>query len=347
MLKIKVLFCNLILFTSLFSWAGGDVVGNGGGLWTCKDKTGALKSAQLVDLYEAKEEFGYLVAKDFGSADQIVNERMNIVARDLPEIYPSLKSNLQQVQDNIRYVGGILQVVNDSLYRISPNPKTCQDGVWTYEQFANYTNLGSVLIQKDLWDQTLVLEQDKAALLIHEATYNWLRSTKNDQNSIRARWIVGIIFSQLTSSERQAELTKAMSLSLNPTPSPVAPQPVRPAVPTYACYLESNHNSSASIGYGSNILQGQTEAVKACGSQAGGDQFFCSENDVKCEKQEQEEVFFCRVISHNNNSVSDGSGHSKVEALYRAMHECMNQGDHFFCLTAEQKCEKTESAKIL
>ncbi len=337
MLKTKSIFM-LLFLSSLLAQAGGDVVGNGGGLWVCRSSANDVTSAMLVDLYEAKEEFGYSIPQALGSADQILAQRMAVIEKDLPQIIVRLKTSLQGVQSKIHYVDGILQVINDSLYRTSPNPRGCPTGNWNYEQLANYTNLDLVLIQKDLWNNPALPAQDKAGLLMHEAVYKWMRAEFNDLNSVRSRWIVAIFFADLSPSERQAEFEKAMKLNGNPLPVP-APVPP-PSVPAFACYLEDQHDSTASIGYGRIEKEAESEALKSCASRSGGNNFFCNSSHIDCEKQQAQENFFCQLINHHDNITTTGVGHSKLEAKYKAMDECILKGQGFFCLSSIADCEE-------
>ena len=56
----------MIVIPAALTYAGGSGVGNGGGIWTCRAKSGnhPLLAAELVDLSEARREFALEFPRD-------------------------------------------------------------------------------------------------------------------------------------------------------------------------------------------------------------------------------------------------------------------------------------------
>lgn len=188
----------------------GDKIGNGGGLWACRTPEGIVR-AELVDLFEAREEFK-LDLKNFGkeSVDEIVRERLAYVRGALPDLYEEWVSHFEYVLNHRQLVNARLRPIEDSLYRIEPVAATCPEGSWEYTQFANFTEYGQILIRRDLWENPAVSERDKAALLFHESLYRWTRIRLVDHDSVRARRIVGYLFSQHSPGDLRREISKTI-----------------------------------------------------------------------------------------------------------------------------------------
>lgn len=188
----------------------GDKIGNGGGLWACRAPDRIVR-AELVDLFEAREEFK-LNLKAFGkkSADEILREQLVYVRSALPDLYDEWISHFNYALKNRQLVNAKLRPIEDSLYRIEPAAQTCPEGKWEYTQFANFTEYGQILIQRDLWESPAISELDRAALLFHESLYRWARIRLLDRDSVRARRIVGYLFSTLKPEELRREFDKAV-----------------------------------------------------------------------------------------------------------------------------------------
>lgn len=183
--------------------------GNGGGAWVCQnsDNLGTIRWARLVDLYEGRTEFGLNIPEIQNReyleiADTVMVRRLFPVSEDL---YRSVNEKLETVKARLVMVNADLAVVNDSLYRIQPARRECLGGTISYVQLANFTNDHRILIQQNLFNDPHLSETDKAALLIHEAVYAYLRD-QGDENSVRTRKIVGLLFSTLPQDSLRQEM---------------------------------------------------------------------------------------------------------------------------------------------
>jgi formylglycine-generating enzyme required for sulfatase activity len=194
-------------------------IGNGGGTWVCQnnDSLGTIRWAKLVDLYEGRTEFSRSIpeVKNLDSdqiVDQIMVRRLFPISEDL---YKSINDELETVKSNLVMVNADLQIVDDALYRIRPMKTECLGGTISYVQLANYTDYGKILIQENLFQDPHLSETDKAALMIHEAVYAFLRDRYSDKTSVRARKLVGLLFSTINQESLKKEIEKLLGGGLD------------------------------------------------------------------------------------------------------------------------------------
>ena len=194
---------------------GGSTVGNGGGLWVCQnlDQLGTIRWARLVDLFEGRVEFGMNILDEnpaFTYEDIVKQKRTRLWAADR-DFYESIDPYIEKVLRALKPVDADLEIVNDALYRLRPHKKYCALGKITYVQLANYTSYGKILLQKDIWNDGKLSNQDKAALIVHEAVYWYLRDEHKDANSVRAREIVAAVFSDLCPKRLAMRINKVLT----------------------------------------------------------------------------------------------------------------------------------------
>lgn len=201
--QIKIGLFSLLLPSLL--WAGGSV-GNGGGVWACREASGEIRWTKLVDLYEAENEFGLdLAINPAASVEDYLNNVLVKTKTVNRTFYFALKSNLETVKQKIKVVDNAnLTVIDDALFRISPLASSCQQGKLAYEQLANYTAYDRILLNKELWQPLSNIE--KAGLYLHEAIYLLERTRKNATNSVNTRKLVGLLLSQLSVKVYQNDL---------------------------------------------------------------------------------------------------------------------------------------------
>ncbi|MBC75308.1 MAG: hypothetical protein CME64_04765 [Halobacteriovoraceae bacterium] len=188
-------------------------VGNGGGAWVCQnnDQLQSIRWARLVDLYEAEKEFG-LPMKVFEAFDyrQIVDLQKAKLFSVNKKLYEALFPYFDDIERNLREVDGDLEVIDDALYRMKPSARDCSGGKVKYTQLANYTHYGSILVNEHLFNSSKLAEVDKAALMFHEAMYAYLRDRYGDSDSVRAREIVGYVFSNLKNIEISEKIDEVL-----------------------------------------------------------------------------------------------------------------------------------------
>ena len=196
----------MLLLTLLFSLLtngsalAGDKVGNGGGLWICREG-GEIRRATLVDLFEAEAEFGLKIvgAPPGAGVEELYRRERARLAAELPWMEELLAPHFLVVEQKLKPLDVLLTPTRDSLERAEPSPALCGGARWEYAQFANFTDYGTLLVQKNLWEAPAIPALHKAALLFHEAVYLWLRAHPyRDSSSVRARRLVGVLFSELS-----------------------------------------------------------------------------------------------------------------------------------------------------
>jgi hypothetical protein len=120
----------------------GERGGNGGGVWVCqnKDSLGTIRKVELVDFYEAEKEFKYVIKKQTGLDSQTI---LDLYKYRIFEIDKNLAASMEpyfsKLNAKLNPVDTDLEVIDDSLYRVKPPQRWCEEGTISYQQLANYT----------------------------------------------------------------------------------------------------------------------------------------------------------------------------------------------------------------
>lgn len=189
----------------------GDRVGNGGGVWVCQNPDKSYRWIELVDLFEARNEFQVETVMPEGFYKDLFNYRRWALAKSNPILYKELHPYLRKVMQNHSFIKSELQKIDDVLYRVQPGAKDCDGGQVEFKQLANFTNYNHIIINEDLWNNAVFSEGQKAALLFHEAVYYWLRDKAKDHNSVRARAITGFLFSTLYKADMNNAIEEVLT----------------------------------------------------------------------------------------------------------------------------------------
>ena len=329
----------LSLITGSLSAFAGDKVGNGGGLWTCSNQ-GIIQKAILVDLYEAQEEFGVSLITPFDiDPSRIVEERNQFARLNLIEFHNAWSKYLNESYSKIRMVNSELVIVDDSLFRIKPLKSTCNTD-WIYTQFANFTHQDQILIRSDLWQNQNIAPISKAALIWHEVIYKWLRTEYFDTDSIRARQIVGYLFSNLPADQMRSKISNVLSSAPVNPPNPPYPNPNPAPAPIekpWVCMIQNSHISTYYSDYGISQLEAKTKTLQKC--QNGESGFFCKESSLKCDEiKNNQSVYTCQNKNNHISQTYIGSGRSLLEAEFKARESCQSAPSKFYC-QSEVICE--------
>lgn len=295
----------LLLSSSVYA---GDKVGNGGGLWTCQSGQN-LQHGMLVDLYEAEEEFSLqLISTTETNPMEIVEDQNQFFKKNLPTYFYNWSQILSSSMNKIKYVNAELTIIDDSLFRVKPLSSTCATG-WNYTQFANFTNQDQILIRADLWKSPQISPLHKAALIWHEVIYTWLRNQYKDTDSVRARQIVGLLFSTLPANEISNRIDKVLS------PLPTPNQSI------WLCTIENAHTFLIFGAYGQNLIEAQTTVTQKCQNAEFG--FHCNEHKINCEEiSEQSIQKTCKLKNYHTNKSYLGKGRNLLEAHYKVQEQC-------------------------
>ncbi|MCB0408522.1 MAG: hypothetical protein KDD34_09975, partial [Bdellovibrionales bacterium] len=188
--KVQWIICLFVFCFCFQSLATlGAVDGGGGKSVVCRNENGEITSAEVLDLYEGRVQYGYSTYPDKQPALVQAREVIRRIVKGRGERYVEyVDSYVLNIDSNMVLLpdGTGLKEINDSYHVIVP--KYCK-----VEQLANFTPQNQVLVDGEIWrylDNT-----NKAALLAHEALYKVFRDF-GATNSIRARKAVAIGFAR-------------------------------------------------------------------------------------------------------------------------------------------------------
>lgn len=209
---MKFAFLFLPLLISLNTLAGPRVIGNGGGIWACNNAQGEMQYGILVDLYEAEVEFDLPVIRGNrgDTIEGVFQLRRKWLKQNWPELEEKLSPYLERVLVGKTLVNANLRKIEDVFNRIEPGYDYCSQGPVTYQQLANFTFDGRIIVSQSLWNSSRIAAVNKAALLFHEAIYLMLRETKGDTDSVNTRYITGVLFTTLQATEMKNKIEKIL-----------------------------------------------------------------------------------------------------------------------------------------
>ncbi len=332
----------LAILLSATSAHAADKINNAGGLWVCENSDLAITSSVLVDFYEAENEFKWTLIQPAATdpwkiADDV---RASLPAR-FPQQAAAWSAALDEVRTRFTYIQGELAVADDSKFRAKPLPSLCRTGGgWQYRQFANWddrSNRG--IIREDYWQSARISSLDKAGLLVHEAIYRWLRVNYNENDSIRARELVGVVFAE-NNAEFTAEQARARVAEILSRKPPV--DPVDPAG-TWFCALQHQQNHLWYTGYAIDKAAARQKSIEACREAGDFMGFSCVSpgSTVECGQLGAEAKFTCTVPYSRNDQKFDGKGRSLLEARINALKVCgeaVGQDGAWLCQSREAVC---------
>lgn len=205
--------------TFVHAKSSGHEIGNGGGAWVCREPNQTVRWLELVDLYEAQVEFGLTVPKPSIAPKLQHKKAIDGLKQSNPRLLLQLQHFIDTIPATFRWIDNAnLQVVDDALFRIRPLETDCTGGKIHYEQLANFTKYGVILINKGLYN--LLTDTEKAALELHEEIYALARDRFYDQDSSRTRRIVGALFAEIPLEERKEIIRQALEESEQEPPLP-------------------------------------------------------------------------------------------------------------------------------
>jgi hypothetical protein len=214
-----------------FSKAAGGISGGGGKGVVCRDNNGDIRSVELLDLWEARtiykrqilksnqsyvnqladavhrvEKFMHVETNGMGDAGCTTlakvrgcNGRETVdlskdTLRNQIEMYadPFLRND-----DNINWMSDVdLELTPDS-YEIARPRGNCKIEQIVNLQLATISPFTSkYAVNKDIWDK--MDNTNKAATILHESLYAFLKAYFKEPNSVRVRRMVGLVMSGYT-----------------------------------------------------------------------------------------------------------------------------------------------------
>ena len=176
----------------------GDKEGNGGGSIVCRDSTGEIKKAFLLDLWEGEtlplRQNGLLplsiVRDESTSVDDQINRVLNRFLQINKTAFETLVDEIWRIKREIKILSLRIEPIHDSRNFALPEIEglTCRK-----EQLASYTRENGLVVSRSIWDK--LPKTDRAALIFHEAIYKWERKHLGAKDSDHTRKIVAVAFS--------------------------------------------------------------------------------------------------------------------------------------------------------
>jgi hypothetical protein len=343
---MKTLLLSLLL-TSLSATPGAfgaDKINNAGGIWICENNDLDITSSVLVDFYEAENEFKWTLIQPTQTDPWKIAEDLSagLPAR-FPQQASAWASAFNEVRTRFDYILGELEAPNDSKFRAKPLPSLCRTGGgWHYRQFANWDDRSNHgIIRKDYWESPRISSLDKAGLLWHEAIYRWLRVAYGDNDSVRAREIVGVLFAENNADFSQDKARARVAEILGRKP------PVDPTDPAgaWVCAIQHQQSNLWHVGYGADRSAARTKAVESCRESGDFMGFSCLHpwSDVECGQLGGEEKFSCMVpYRRGEEQKFTATGRSLLEARVKALKACgeaVGQEGAWLCSSREAVCK--------
>ena len=180
----------------------GGMSGGGGRAIVCRNADRSIRSAELLDLYEARVLFGLTLRSAESDLDRELNRSFATLELNLSW---DLTSDPTEVADDIQMFHtystfiaypNVLKSVDDSEEPVIPQDCAIEQAAYFYQD-------QRLLIQKEIWDSFDDL--NKSALYVHEMTYFMARAFDDVTNSRTARKYVGYFFSTTPPSALYSE----------------------------------------------------------------------------------------------------------------------------------------------
>jgi hypothetical protein len=178
--------------------AGNDT-GNGGNSIVCLDAQGKIRSAELLDLYEARVMRG--IVPNLGSLSVSYPEKVEMALKRLERLSPLRAAKYRGwiadfERDSLFLPGVTLVEVPDSDHIVVPDG--CKRMQLIVQKAPSFPEDKRFTISKDIWDY---LDNDnRAAAVLHEAIYREGFEENHHANSVASRYFNSIIVSERISA---------------------------------------------------------------------------------------------------------------------------------------------------
>jgi hypothetical protein len=174
-----MVICSHSVFAGGLSEGGGKSV-------VCRNQSGAIESADTLDLFESNQLRGIEFDKTMLGTDEWATVQ-NVLKR--LESWDKFRANLYKLQlasfpKEVRFIAGAKLVPVDDANNVII-PIGCALGQAAIQRAPEFSGDARYLIDKSIW--TALSVGGRASLLLHEIVYRETRST-GQQNSIKARY---------------------------------------------------------------------------------------------------------------------------------------------------------------
>ncbi len=186
---LAAVLCSLSLVPS--THASGRV-GNGGFAYVCRDTSGAITEARLLDLWEAE---GVSTWRKDDSIDSQLKAALDKLAAISPNAYTNVTENLESFRASAVFSGRSLNTTDDAFPPYKPGPGCSYEQVARYEPLITETGKSGLRIAAEIFNSPYFSNSDRAALFFHESAYFVDRRTNKAENSQLTRLVTAHLFS--------------------------------------------------------------------------------------------------------------------------------------------------------
>jgi hypothetical protein len=189
-----------------------DGKGNGGVSVVCRDAAGKITSAEILDLFEGRNQFGLNYPTGGTDVDTLVElAQLKMVGK--ADFLIQFRSVLSDVRAGLVFLprGVGLTPTDDAFPTITR--KGCH-----FEQLANYRDEDSkIYVDQEIYNK--LSQVDRAALIIHEVIYKLARVNQNEVSSVRSRKLT----SQVLALNSNQGVIDSLMASIGKKPEPAQP----------------------------------------------------------------------------------------------------------------------------
>lgn len=309
---MKHLILMVLTLANVVAFArGGDSVGSGGVLWACMsgpDKN-IFNKGVLSDLFEAQKQYGWkLIADPGGDPLKIYVDRKAWLQQNLPELSQALQSRFEYVEAHQTWIDAELLSTQDFNNATKPEASECSQGVWTPVNIANFREEDQqVLIRKSLWQSPNLPSLDKAALLVHEAVYYWMRTHYGATNSDKARKITGLLFANEKPEKILAEVRKVLGAPIQ-------------GDGRYICVMRHSVRNQLYVAYHDSMDSAALTVRTRC--QEDVEPRWCDRTSLECEEILGGQSRRCVSENSSTRKIFTAKGRVLLEAQFNAHMAC-------------------------
>lgn len=190
---MKFLFSVLLLLMFQNSFAGRET-GNGGFAHVCRNSSGKIVSAKLLDLWESEKLKTWSSSEPSEKQIEKVLEKIGNISLNA---YMGIKENLTFIQkkENQVFSSRPLSKTKDAFPPYDPGEGCAYEQVARFENVLTETGKRGLRIYSEIYDSPFFTESDRAALMVHEAIYLQDRIFNGAKTSTRTRMLVAHVFS--------------------------------------------------------------------------------------------------------------------------------------------------------
>lgn len=202
-----MLFKKLIIVTGVLTsiaadsvWAGSEASGGGGAI-VCRDSSGKITSAEMLDIFEGKIRFGHRVDPlqlPNRTADDIIDETLKAVFGETSS-QKKLLIRLMKVRANIEMLPSGVAIHTSA--DLGKEYAVLIKAGCHLETVGYYESDGPIKVVPDILNA--LDAQNQAAFYLHEAIYSIYREFAGDMDSARARQITSLLLTGTYGEKRR------------------------------------------------------------------------------------------------------------------------------------------------